>query len=154
MRIETLGCFGAQTAGCRVTSFLVNDDFLLDAGAAASALNLIEQAAIRNICLTHSHLDHIKGVMFLADNRVTNSEILRESVKIWGVQELLDILKKHVLNNLIWPDFSTIPNKKNPVLKLCPLKEEERTPIDGYYITAVRVNHPGEGVGYILEEVT
>ena len=151
MRIETLGCFGAQTAGCRVTSFLVNDDLLLDAGAAASSLNLIEQTAIRNICLTHSHLDHIKGVMFLADNMVTNSEILREGVKVWGIQGLLDILKKHILNDLIWPDFSVIPNKKSPILKLCALKEEEKTAIDGYHVTAVKVNHPGEGVGYILE---
>ena len=151
MRIETLGCFGAQTAGCRVTSFLINDDLLLDAGAAAAALNIIEQAAIKNICLTHTHLDHIKGVMFLADNRMTNNEMSRECIRVWGIKELLDILKKHVLNGLIWPDFSIIPNKKNPVLKLCPLKEGEKTCIDGYYITAVKVNHPGCAVGYILE---
>ncbi|PJC70824.1 MAG: MBL fold metallo-hydrolase, partial [Zetaproteobacteria bacterium CG_4_8_14_3_um_filter_59_5] len=69
MKIKVLGCYGGQLLGFHLTSFLINDSILLDAGSPTEALDLEDQFAIRHIFISHTHLDHIKDIAFLADNR-------------------------------------------------------------------------------------
>ena len=59
MQIRILGCSGAIARGCHTTSFLLDDDLLVDAGTGVGDLTLDEMAGIDDVLLTHSHLDHI-----------------------------------------------------------------------------------------------
>ena len=70
MKLRVLGCSGSDLPGHHLTSFLINERILLDAGSVTSTLGLDEQAAITDICVTHPHLDHIKDILFLADNLI------------------------------------------------------------------------------------
>jgi len=51
MRIKVLGCYGGQLLGFHLTSFLVNDSILLDAGSPTGGLDLEDQFGIRHIFL-------------------------------------------------------------------------------------------------------
>ena len=59
MIVQVLGCSGAIAAGSRTTSFLVDDDVLIDAGTGVGDLSLEALARIDHILISHSHLDHV-----------------------------------------------------------------------------------------------
>ena len=68
MQIRVLGCSGSIAAGNRTTSFLVDDDMLIDAGTGVGDLTLDELARIDHIFISHSHLDHVLAIGLLADS--------------------------------------------------------------------------------------
>ena len=65
--IRVLGCFGSIAARCHTTSFLLDDDILIDAGSGVGELRLDELARIDHVLVTHSHLDHVLSIPLLAD---------------------------------------------------------------------------------------
>lgn len=155
MRLKVLGCYGGQLIGFRLTSFLINDSILLDAGSPTEALSLEEQQRIRHICLSHTHLDHIKDIAFLADNRALKrlgGEVENPGITIHSLAENHEVLREHFLNNEVWPDFTRIPLSGTPTLTLHDIAPEEPFEIDGVRITAIPVNHPVPCTGFLLEE--
>jgi len=156
MRIRVLGCYGGEQVGFRLTSFMVNDTILLDAGSPASVLSLDEQHDIRHICISHTHLDHIKDIAFMADNRSVRRFSARgatnKNITIHSLAANNRILMQHFLNGHIWPDFTCIPNSDDGILKFNDVEPETPFEIDGVRITAIRVNHPVPCIGFLLEQ--
>jgi len=154
MRIKVLGCYGGQLLGFHLTSFLVNDSILLDAGSPTEALTLKEQGSLNHIFLSHTHLDHIKDIAFLADNRSLKrlGGDSSKNITIHSLQENLDTLKKHFLNNHIWPDFTCLPSKADPTLSLQAIRPEEVIEVDGLKITPIPMNHPVPCTGFLLDQ--
>ena len=68
MKVKVLGCSGSEGIGHNTPGFLVNDTVMLDAGTISAALSLGAQTKITDIMISHPHLDHLKGMLFLADN--------------------------------------------------------------------------------------
>jgi len=154
MKIRILGCYGGQLLGFHLTSFLVNDTILLDAGSPTEALTLEEQSKIEHIFLSHTHLDHIKDIAFLADNR---------SLKRWhgggggaitihSLQANIDTLLTHFLNNNVWPDFTAIPTKKDAILRMESFEAETSITVDALTVTPIEVNHPVPCTGFLLDQ--
>ncbi|MDQ6995057.1 MAG: 3',5'-cyclic-nucleotide phosphodiesterase, partial [Mariprofundaceae bacterium] len=130
MKIRVLGCYGGQLLGFHLSSFLINDTILLDAGSPTIILTLEEQRHIEHAFISHTHLDHIQDIAFLADNRSLkrlSGEIVNRYITIHSLQDNLDTISKHFLNNLVWPDFTMIPNAKDPILKLRPIEPYQTT---------------------------
>ena len=149
MKIRVLGCYGAEMPGYKTSGFLINDDTLLDAGTVVSVLSVEEQLKINNIIITHTHLDHIKDIQFLADN-VTGKR--NGHINLIGTNGVLDILRANILNNIIWPDFTTIQSVNGPVLKLCPAKGREELQVGDVVIKPIRVNHIVDATGYLIKD--
>ena len=70
MRLQVLGCAGAELPGHNMPGFFIDHTVLLDAGTIGLALDFQDQNAIEDIFITHAHLDHIKAIPFFADNLV------------------------------------------------------------------------------------
>ncbi|MBI3753560.1 MAG: 3',5'-cyclic-nucleotide phosphodiesterase [Deltaproteobacteria bacterium] len=149
MRIQVLGCYGAEMPGYKTSGFLINDDTLLDAGTVVSVLNVEEQLKINNIIISHTHLDHIKDIQFLADNVIGKRN---GHINLIGTHGVLDILRANVLNNIIWPDFTTIPSVNGPILKLLPVKGKEELCLGDVTVKPIRVNHIVDATGYIIKD--
>ncbi len=155
MKIRVLGCYGGQLLGFHLTSFLVNETVLLDAGSPTEVLTLEEQSRIEHIFLSHTHLDHIKDIAFLADNRSLKrwaGTIEASAITIHSLQENLDRLLEHFLNNIVWPDFTKIPTKKDAILKLKSFNSEQTINIEGLKITPIEVEHPVPCTGFLLDQ--
>ena len=146
MKLRVLGCSGTEAKGFSPTSFIIDRTLLVDAGAVCSALNLEEQHAIRHVLITHSHLDHVRGVPLLADN--LNLARMPHSIEIVSIPQVLEILKTHILNNLVWPDFSRIPSQDRPVLTYRDITEEIEFQAGDFHITAFASSHSVPSVGY------
>lgn len=147
MKLRVLGADGGVAPGFQTTSFQINENILIDAGSAASALSLKDQRKIDHIFVSHTHLDHIKDIGFLADNVFTHRE---KPIEIISTFEILEILRTHLFNNKIWPDFTKISNGKCPILAYRPIEKSitlGKTEIDIY-----PVHHPVPAIGFILRE--
>lgn len=151
MELKVLGCSGGVGARLRTTTLLIDDDVLIDAGTGLGDLDLDSMASIRHIFLTHSHLDHITSIPFLVD---TMFDRIKEPIIIHGLEATIDALKNHIFNNVIWPDFSRLPNADNPVMKYKVMQPGEVTEIASRKIEMIEVNHIVPGVGYRVESQT
>jgi len=155
MRIKVLGCYGGQLLGFHLTSFLVNDSILLDAGSPTEALDLEEQFAIRHVFVSHTHLDHIQDIAFLADNRslkCLGGSSGNRQIVVHSLPENIDVMRKDFLNNRVWPDFSRIPSASDPILAFEPIEAGQTVQVDGVKITAIAVNHPVPCTGFVLDQ--
>jgi len=98
-KITVLGTGNALVTKCYNTCFTIYDGreyFLVDAGGGNQIINILENKGIKlkdikNIFITHSHTDHILGIIWII--RIIASEILKEkyneNLKIYGHSELL-----------------------------------------------------------------
>lgn len=150
MKIRVLGSSGAEFPGYNPPAFLVDSRILLDGGTIGSKLSEAEQWKIRDILVTHSHLDHIKGIPFLADNIIIKNK--RHSITIYGIRETLKSLRDNLLNDKIWPDFTKISAAIDPVIKLRNISPGRSFSLNGYDISAYRVNHTVPAVGYVVRD--
>ena len=149
MRIRTLGCSGGIGAGSRTTALLIDNDVLIDAGTGIGDLALDELDAIRHVFLTHAHLDHVAGLPMLVDaNFDENFEV---PVTVYARTETIEALKSHLFNDVIWPDFTKLPDKMNPMLqfKICSPGETVRIGHRNFH--AVDVNHSVPSLGYTVQ---
>lgn len=164
MIIRVLGCHGSEltvedgkggTHECRTCGFLVNEICMVDAGSVSAGLLEAEQGKIRHVLLSHAHFDHIKGLPLLADNlagRVQNGRVQNEPVKIRALSEVLDGLRRHIFNNVVFPDFTRLPTVDSAPLAYHAFDEEKTFTFDNLEVTAVRVNHIVPAAGFIVRQ--
>jgi ribonuclease BN (tRNA processing enzyme) len=149
VEIKVLGCYGSRLPGFNTTSFLLNGNVLVDAGTVASVLTIEEQVRIDHVLITHAHLDHVRDLMLLADN--INIAARRNSpVAVASTAGIIRVIKKHLFNGVIWPDFSSIPTRENPVMVFEDLALEAKHDLGGLSVTPFTVSHTVETVGYLI----
>ncbi|MCX7944200.1 MAG: 3',5'-cyclic-nucleotide phosphodiesterase [Deltaproteobacteria bacterium] len=149
MDIEILGSAGGDYKRYRSTSLLINRKTLIDAGAVVSLLKIDEILEIDNIILTHPHIDHVKDIAMISDLIIKKR---RTPLNIWGTRHTISVLKNHLFNDLLWPDFTKIPNKKNPTIKYMTFTTEKHIKIDELKIFPIPVNHTIETMGFIISQ--
>jgi len=147
MRIRVLGCSGGIGDGRQTTSFLVDDDMLVDCGTGVTTLTHAELCRIDHVFVTHSHLDHITSLPLLLDSVAGERE---HPLTLHGLPEVLQILEDHLFNWHIWPDFARIPTPEAPWLRYEALYEHEAVRLGQRVITAIPAHHTVPAVGYML----
>jgi ribonuclease BN (tRNA processing enzyme) len=150
MKIHVLGCSAAELPDSRLSSFLIDERILLDAGTIGSVLDESAQWKIKHVLLTHAHLDHIKDLPFFADNISISNK--KYHVTVIGIPDVIHALKNNLFNDVVWPDFTKIPTAENPIVKLKSIDIEKTFIVSGYKITAYKVNHTVPAVGYVIED--
>jgi ribonuclease BN (tRNA processing enzyme) len=145
MQIKVLGCSGGVGGNMRTTSLLVDDDVLIDAGTGVGDLSLAAMLKIDHIFVTHAHLDHIAFIPLLVD---TVMGLRATPVTLHATQDVIDILKQHIFNWHIWPDFNQIPNRHKPFLVYQALTVGQTVTVNQKQMTALPANHVVPAVGY------
>jgi ribonuclease BN (tRNA processing enzyme) len=149
MRLRILGCSGGIGGRhLRTTSMLLDHDILVDAGTGVGELSLTELSLVDHVFLTHSHLDHVTSIPFIVD---TVGAMRTRPLTVHGVKETLQILKDHVFNWLVWPDFSQIPSPDQPYLRYEEIQVGETVKFGTRWLTALPANHTVPAVGYQMQ---
>lgn len=149
MRLRVLGCSGGIGGRhLRTTSLLLDSDILIDAGTGVCDLTLAELASIDHIFLTHSHLDHIATIPFLVD---TVGQMREKPVTVHALPATIEILRNHIFNWSIWPDFTEIPSAAQPALRFEPIEVGQFADLGGRRIGALPANHVVPAIGYHID---
>lgn len=149
MKLRILGSAGAELPDFRPPAFLLDEQLLLDAGTIGSVLSEEEQWKVNTIFITHSHLDHIRGIPALADNIIIKNQL--HTVSVCSTDEVITAMRNHLFNNTIWPDFTVIPTSENPVIAFSIVDPYHEYIVNNYSITAIPVNHTVPTVGYVVK---
>lgn len=149
MKLRVLGCSGGELRRHRTTCFLVDRALAVDAGALTSSLSLEELLEVDDILLTHSHFDHVKDVPLLADLLVGRRDT---PVRVHASTECARTLRESVFNDELWPDFTRIPDRAQPVIEIVPFEPSRPFRIGRYAIAPVPVDHPVESVGFVVSD--
>jgi cAMP phosphodiesterase len=148
MELRVLGCHGGETPKHKTSSFLLDGKLAFDAGAVTSMLTLEEQRNVETILVSHPHLDHIKDLATLADNRCQQGG---PPIVVCGVEATIKVLRDHFFNDLIWPDFSRIETPMGPTVRFHVLRPEEPSSVGGVTVRAIMVNHTIDTSGFVVE---
>ena len=148
MLVRIIGGHGGVSPGFKATSYLIDGKLLIDAGSVASGIQIEEQSHIDYMLISHAHLDHISDLAFIADNCFG---MKGRPFEVYANKPVKDAIKTNLLNDIIWPDFSALPNKENPTLRFHEIKPEMQLVLGDYRIMPVPVNHQGGALGFIVE---
>lgn len=151
MKLKVLGCSGGIGAQIRTTSFLLDQDILIDAGTGVEDLTVDELAAIDHVFLTHSHLDHIAGLPLMVDSVGAMRDV---PITVHALPETIEALKKHIFNWVIWPDFTEIPHYDRPWMRLSPMTTGSVVQVGDRKIRSIEARHTVPAVGFHLSGAT
>ncbi|MGB5697734.1 MAG: 3',5'-cyclic-nucleotide phosphodiesterase [Polyangiales bacterium] len=149
MQLRVLGCHGGETPKHRTSSFLLGDTVAIDAGAITSTLSLDEQRRIRSVLVSHPHMDHVRDLATLADNRCQQGG---STLDIVGIPATIEALRKHFFNDVLWPDFTRIDAKDGPTVRFVELEVNQEAEVDGYTVQPVLVNHTVDTSAFIVRQ--
>lgn len=148
MKIRVLPSITDQRSQLLI-SFLINDCVSVDAGAVAFHLTGEKLLRVKDLVLTHVHLDHIASFPFIFSEEFTE---IQEPVRIHASERDIHSLKAHIFNNVIWPDFTKIPNQHGQLLAFHPYTTNQPFEVAGLTITPIPVNHTVETFGLVVDD--
>lgn len=147
MKVRVLGCSGGIGGDRHSTAFLVDDDILVDAGSGVTRLGLEQMAGIGHLFISHAHLDHVLALPLLLDSVGVHRAA---PLQVHALPEVIEILKAHIFNWQIWPDFTRIPTPERPTMAWAPLAIGQPVRLGSREITAIPARHGRPAVGYLL----
>ncbi|MDD5250847.1 MAG: 3',5'-cyclic-nucleotide phosphodiesterase [Rhodocyclaceae bacterium] len=149
MKVRILGCSGGIGGRhLRTTSLLVDHDILIDAGTGVSDLSIAELAQIDHVFLTHTHLDHIACLPLMVD---TVGDMRSRPLTVHATEAVLEILRSHIFNWAVWPDFTEIPTAAAPFVCFEALRLGTAVVLGGRRIVPLPANHTVPANAYQLD---
>ena len=153
MRIQLLpSTFDAQGVANleqRLTCFLIDDCVAIDAGSIAIALTNEQRSKVKDIIITHPHMDHVASLPIFIDDLYPS---LQEPMRVYATQEVIDLLERDVFNWNVYPRFSDLKNDYGPVMEYVPIPIGEPFKVAHLTVVAVPVNHIVPTVGLVISD--
>ena len=146
---STFDDHGCATLEQRLTCFLIDECVTIDAGSIAMTLTNAQRNSVRDIIVTHPHMDHIASLPIFIDDLFGT---LEEPIRIHATPEVITILERDVFNWTVYPRFSELSNDKGPVMQYVPFRTDAEFEVAHLRITAVPVNHIVPTVGMIISD--
>ncbi|OWK35626.1 CAMP phosphodiesterases class-II:Metallo-beta-lactamase superfamily [Fimbriiglobus ruber] len=138
----------AGATGFALSTFVIDDVLAVDAGALGWFAAPDRQALIRDVLITHAHIDHVAGLPIFLDNIYG---LTAEPPTVHGTEDVLDSLRVHVFNNHLMPDFVRMSLTMRPFLRMQPLYPGEAVHIGPYRIVPFAVDHVVATTAYYIE---
>lgn len=133
----------------RLSCFLIDESVTIDAGSIAIALTDPQRARVRDIIVTHPHMDHIASLPIFIDDLFAT---LEEPVRIHATPEVIEALERDVFNWTVYPRFSELKNERGPVMRYVPFHTGEEFRVGHLTARAVPVNHIVPTVGMLVSD--
>ena len=153
MKIQLLhGTFDAQgrpSPEQRLTCFLIDGCVTVDAGSIALALTDAQRETVRDIIVTHPHMDHIASLPIFIDDLFAT---LEAPIRVHATPEVIALLERDIFNWTVYPRFSELSNEKGRVMEYVPFNTGEEFRVGHLRVTAVAVNHIVPTVGLIVSD--
>jgi ribonuclease BN (tRNA processing enzyme) len=140
---------GRATQEQRLTCYLIDDRVAIDAGSIAIACSDEQRNTVRDIIVTHPHMDHIASLPIYIDDLFG---FLKTPIRIHATQEVIEMLERDIFNWTVYPRFSELRNEYGPVMQYVPFEAGVEFKVAHLQVTAVNVNHIVPTVGMIVSD--
>jgi len=128
---------------------VIDDRVTIDAGSIGIALSDAQQTTVRDVIVTHPHMDHIASLPIFVDDLFGE---LREPVRIHATSEVIELLKADVFNDTVYPKFDLLKNAHGHVMQYVPFEVGREFKVAHLTCTAVSVNHIVPTIGLLLTD--
>ena len=138
-----------------LTTFLVQGaggagPLAIDAGSLGLVGEAQDMARVREVILTHAHIDHIATLPMWIEALLSQN---RAPVGVHGTQATIETLRKHFFNGVIFPDFEQLQEEDGRKLMEYRLVPEDKAfGLAGFSLEAVRAEHPITTHGYFVDD--
>jgi cAMP phosphodiesterase len=146
---STFDAQGVATLEQRLTCFLIDDCVAVDAGSIAIALTNEQRPKVKDIIVTHPHLDHIASLPIFIDDLYPT---LKEPIRVHATPEVIGLLERDVFNWNVYPRFSDLKNDYGPVMEYVPIPIGTPFTVAHLNVVAVPVNHIVPTVGLVVSD--
>jgi cAMP phosphodiesterase len=146
---STIDAEGRASPEQRLSCFVVDGRVCIDAGSIAIGLSEEERAAVRDIVVTHPHMDHVATLPIFIDDLFGS---LTEPVRVRATPEVCEALVRDVFNGTVYPPFQDFDNGRTRVLEFVPFREGEAFRVAHLTFRAVAVSHIVPTVGLVLTD--
>lgn len=150
MKIRQLGsAVGSSNQRQHLTTFLINDTIAIDAGSLGLLDPVADQFRVKQVFLSHSHLDHVATLAMFLDNVYQPGDVCP---RIYASSVVGDALQNDLFNDRLWPDLARISGNDSPFFCLEQISSESPIEMDGLTITPVAVDHVVPTLGFLIED--
>ncbi len=140
---------GRASAAQRLTCFLIDNRVTVDAGSVGLALSEEQRHTVRDVIVTHPHMDHIASLPIFVDDLFGE---LREPIRIHATPQIVELLERDVFNDNVYPRFAALSNEYGRVMKYVPFEIGAEFKVAHLSVTAVPVNHIVPTVGLLVSD--
>ena len=130
-------------------TYLINDTVVIDAGCIGFFGGAEEQAKVRHVLISHTHMDHVASLPIFVENCYDGRA---DCVTIHASRAVLDCLQSDIFNGRIWPDFIGMSSPQTPFLKVETIESGRAIRLDGLEITPVAVDHLVPTLGFVIDD--
>jgi len=146
---STFDSQGHATLEQRLTCFLIDGCVAVDAGSLALAATGAQREKVRDIIVTHPHMDHIATLPIFIDDLFP---ILKSPVRVHASPEVITLLERDIFNWNVYPRFSELKNNYGPVMEYVPISAGQEFKVAHLTVTAVAVNHIVPTMGLVVSD--
>ena len=144
--IDPVGCVSPEQ---RLSCFVVDGRVCLDAGTIAIGLCAEERERVRDVIVTHPHMDHVATLPIFVDDLFG---FLEEPVRVHATREVCALLERDVFNGTVYPPFQNFDNGRTRVMQFVPFEVGEEFPVAHLRVKAVPVSHIVPTVGLVIND--
>lgn len=139
---------GSASLRQHLSCLVINDRIAVDAGSLAMAATDEHRQNLRDVVLTHAHLDHIAGLPLFVDDLFAT---LDQPVKVHALPEVIDVLERDVFNWSVFPRFSELSIGRTNAIEYRPVSFDEPFTIHGSEFRLFPTFHKVPSCGVIVK---
>jgi len=140
---------GAVSQRQHLSCLIIDDCVAFDAGSLAFSCSERHRSDVRDIFISHTHLDHIAGLPIFVDDLFS---VLSEPIRVHATVEMIRVLERDIFNWSIYPKFSELENSVGRVIEYKLFEPESTFPIRHLTFQAFQVNHHEPSVGALVTD--
>ncbi|MEP6849850.1 MAG: 3',5'-cyclic-nucleotide phosphodiesterase [Acidobacteriota bacterium] len=141
---------GRASAKQHLACIIIDDQVAIDAGSLAMACSDVQRANVRDILLTHAHLDHVAGLPLFIDDLYST---LTEPLRIHAATEVIEVLERDIFNWSVYPRFSELKNANGQVIEYHPFAIGSEFTVLHLKVRSAAVNHQVPSAGFIVSDL-
>jgi len=146
---SSIGENGMASARQHLLTIVIDDCVAIDAGCLAMSVSDLQRQQIRDVILTHTHLDHIAGLPIFIDDLFAS---LKEPIRVHATGQTIEILERDIFNWSIYPRFSELSNDNGPVVTYREFERGGKFDVKHLAVQSVAVNHHVAASGFMVSD--